>query len=179
MSLTLALMLLGGTDFGLDPAWKPVADPYAPGLAGKVQCQAPDPDARTCQLMTWFRPVGTGQMEVRHDQMGLASEIKLTLSREGAGWCGVVDERYRASARIVSNRPPYAPKGDKRFYVIFHEAVDALWKRKTCNYGYARADDSMLLETTTIDGEFAGGGMTNYLWIDPKAGWRLKAPPQG
>jgi hypothetical protein len=31
----------------------------------------------------------------------------------------------------------------------------------------------------TVDGQLAGELMSLYSWIDPKAGWRLKAPPQG
>lgn len=52
MSLTALWLLLSGTAFDLDPAWKPVADPLAPARAGKIQCHEPDPAARTCRIMT-------------------------------------------------------------------------------------------------------------------------------
>ncbi|WP_156377601.1 hypothetical protein [Sphingopyxis sp. Root1497] len=182
MAFAFALMLLAGADFGLDPAWKPVADPLAPARAGKIQCHDPDPAARTCRLMTWFDTRADGGVAVRQltalaNAPTLAAEARFRLTREGDALCGVVDDAYMAGFRIVSSRAPHAPVNDKRLILLYRDALVAtLWKRKTCAYEYARADDPMQQEVGTVDGEFAGELMSQYLWIDPGAGWRLKAP---
>lgn len=185
MSLTLAMMLLGGTDFGLDPAWKPVADPLAPARAGKIQCHDPDPAARTCRMMTWLDAGSDGVVAVRQltalsNGPAYAAEARFRVRSEGAALCGTIDDNYMAGFRIVSSRAPYAPVNDKRLTLLYREALVAtVWERKVCSYEFRRADDEMRQEIGTIDGAFAGELMSQYLWIDPKAGWRLKAPPQG
>lgn len=182
MSFAFALMLFAGADFGLDPAWKPVADPLAPARAGKIQCHDPDPAARACRIMTWFEPRADGGVAVRQltvlpNAPTLAAEARFRVTREGDGLCGTVDDSYMASFRIVGSRAPYAPVNDKRLSLLYREAlVETMWKRKICSYEFSRADDAMQQEIGTVDGQFAGELMSQYLWIDPGAGWRLRAP---
>lgn len=185
MSLTLAMMLLGGTDFGLDPAWKPVADPLAPARAGKIQCLDPDPAARTCRGMAWFDLRGDGSVVARqiiifNNLPAYAAEARFRVKREGAALCGTLSDAEMASHRVVSSRAPCAPARDDRIVILFREEMLAtLWNRKLCSYHYERAGDDLQQEVGTVDGVFAGELMSLYSWIDPKAGWRLKAPPQG
>ncbi|MBN8846448.1 MAG: hypothetical protein J0H88_24710 [Sphingomonadales bacterium] len=182
MSLIAALLLM--TTFDIDPAYKPVKDPLAPARAGKVQCHEPDEIARTCRIMTWFGEGADGRVQVRQltalsDSPSIAAELKVGITREGPAFCGTVDDSYMAGFRIVSGRAPHAPLNDKRYSILYRESmIEALWGRKTCSYAFARADDAPLLEVGTVDGEFAGELMSSYIWIDPGAGWRLKARPQ-
>ncbi len=184
MSLIAALLLMSGTTFDIDPSYKPVADQLAPARAGKVQCHEPDMAARTCRIMAWFSEGANGRVQIRQltalaDSPSLAAELRFGLTREGPAFCGVVDESYMAGFRIVSGRAPYAPADNKRYAILYREAmIDALWNRKTCSYAFARPGDPMQLEVGTVDGEFAGELMASYIWIDPGAGWRLKARPQ-
>lgn len=181
MTFIAALLLMSGTAFDLDPAWKPVADPLAPARAGKFQCHEPDTAARTCRIMTWFGERADGRVQVWQltalsDSPALAAELKMALTREGAGFCGVVDDAYMAGFRIVSSRAPHAVFNDKRYSILYRQAmIDALWNRKACAYAFARADDARLMEVGTVDGEFAGELMSSYIWIDAGAGYRLKA----
>lgn len=185
MSLTLAMMLLGGTDFGLDPAWKPLADPIAGAAGGKIQCTEPDPAARTCRGMTWYSSRADGRVDVRQvsvlDNMpAYAAELRFSLDREGAALCTTIDDGYKAGFRVVSSRAPYAPINDRRIYLLFREAlIEAMAGREVCGYAFARAGDPVEQGVGTVDGQLAGELMSLYSWIDPKAGWRLKAPPQG
>ena len=181
MSLLAALLLISGTTFDIDPAYKPVRDQLAPARAGQIQCHDPDPAARTCRIMTWLSEGAGGRVQVRQltalsDSPSLAAELRMAATREGDGLCGVVDEAYMAGFRIVGGRAPYAPANDKRYAILYRDALVAtLWKRKTCAFGYARPDDATQLEVGTVDGEFAGEMMSQYIWISPGAGYRLKA----
>lgn len=183
MSLIAALLLVSGTTFDIDPAYKPVRDPLADARAGKIQCHEPDTAARTCRIMTWLSDEGDGRVKVRQltalsDSPALAAELRMAVTREGAGLCGVVNDAYMAGFRIVSSRAPYAPANDKRYAILYRETLVAtLWNRKSCAYAYARPDDPLQLEVGTVDGEFAGEMMSNYIWISPGAGYRLKARP--
>jgi hypothetical protein len=182
MPLIAALMLM--TTFDIDPAYKPVKDPLAPARAGKVQCHEPDPAAKTCRIMTWFSEGANGRVQLRQltalsDTPSLAAELRFGLTREGPAFCGVVDASYMAGFRIVSGRAPYPVADNKRYAILYREAmIEALWNRKTCSYAFAWPGDDMQLEVGTVDGEFAGELMASYLWIDASAGWRLKARPQ-
>lgn len=182
MSFAFALLLLAAPDFGLDPAWKPVADPLAPARAGQIQCHDPDPAARSCRVMTWFDAGVDGKVAVRQltalpNAPAFAAEARFKLVREGAALCGTVDDAYMAGFRIVGSRAPHAPVNDKRLMLLYRQGlVEALWHRKTCAYAFARANDAMQQEVGTVDGQFAGELMGQYMWIDPKAGWRLRAP---
>jgi hypothetical protein len=181
MSLLAALLLISGTTVDIDPAYKPVRDPLAAAKTGQIQCHDPDPDARTCRIMTWLREGTGGRVQVRQltalsDSPSLAAELRMAATREGGGLCGVVDEAYMAGFRIVSGRAPYAPANDKRYAILYRDALVAtLWNRKTCAFAYARPDEAMQLEVGTVDGEFAGEMMSQYIWINPGAGYRLKA----
>lgn len=185
MSFAFALMLFAAPDFGLDPAWQPVADPLAPARAGKVQCLDPDPAARSCRGMAWFDLRPDGSVEARQiiifpNMPAYAAEARFRLRREGAALCGVLSETEMASHRVVHSRAPFAPARDDRIIILFREAmVGALWNRKLCSHHYARTGDDLMQEVGTIDGQFAGELMSLYIWVDPKAGWRLKAPPPG
>jgi hypothetical protein len=182
MPFAFALMLLAGTDFGLDPAWKPVADPLAAARAGQVQCLDPDPAARTCRGMAWFDVRADGGVQVRQitilaNMPAMAAEVRFPLKREGAALCGMMTEAHIANHRIVSSRAPFAPVRDEQLYLVYREALVAtLLNRKLCSYHYTRDGDALGQEVGTIDGQFAGELMSLYSWIDPKAGWRLKAP---
>jgi hypothetical protein len=181
MSLFAALLLLSGTTFDIDPAYKPVRDPLADARAGKIQCHDPDPAARTCRIMTWLSEGADGRVQVRQltalsDSPALAAELRMAATREGEGLCGVVNDAYMAGFRIVGGRAPYAPVNDKRYAILYRDALVAtLWNRKTCAYAYARPGDPLQLEVGTVDGEFAGEMMSNYIWIGANAGYRLKA----
>lgn len=183
MSIAFALMLLPGTGFDIDPAYKPVRDQLAPARAGQIQCHEPDTAARTCRIMTWLSEGGDGRVQVRQltalsDSPALAAELRMAATREGDALCGVVNEAYMAGFRIVSSRAPHAPIGDKRYTILYRDAlVETLWNRKTCAYAYARPGDAMQLEVGTVDGAFAGEMMSQYIWISPGAGYRLKARP--
>ena len=185
MPLAFALILLAGTDFGLDPAWKPLADPLAAARVGKIQCHDPDPAARTCRVMTWLDARPDGAVAVRQltalpSSLAYAAEAKFRVTREGAALCGTVDDAYMAGFRIVASRAPYAPVNDKRLMLLYRQGlVETLWHRKICSRGFARDDDPVEQEIGTVDGEFAGELMSRYMWIDPGAGWRLKAPSPG
>ena len=50
------------------------------------------------------------------------------------------------------------------------------WEGNVAQEDVDRADDAMQQEIGTVDGQFAGELMSQYLWIDPGAGWRLRAP---
>lgn len=184
MSLIAALLLMSGTTFAIDPAYKPVKDQLAPARAGNIQCHEPDTEARTCRIMTWFSEGEGGRVQARQltalaDSPSLAAELRVGLTREGAALCGVVDESYMAGFRIVSGREPYAAADNKRYAILYRDAMVAtLWNRKACSYAFTRPDDAMQLEVGTVDGEFAGELMASYIWIDPGAGYRLKARPQ-
>ncbi|HEY0596779.1 hypothetical protein [Sphingopyxis sp.] len=175
------IILLSAATFDLDPAWKPARDPLVDARAGKIQCHDADPAARTCRIMTWLGEGEGGRVQVRQltalsDSPALAAELRMGATREGAGLCGVVNETYMASFRIVSSRAPYVPLNDKRYSILYRDAlVGALWNRKTCAYAYSRAEDDLQLEVGTVDGQFAGEMMSNYIWISPGAGYRLKA----
>lgn len=183
MSLIAALLLVSGTDFDIDPAYKPVKDPLAPARAGKLQCHEPDTAARTCRIMTWFSEGANDAVQVRQitalsDSPALAAELRMGITREGPAFCGVVDKAYMAGFRIVSSRAPYAAADNKRYAILYRQAmVEALWNRKTCSFAYSRPNDPRLLEIGTVDGQFAGELMSNYIWIDASAGYRLKARP--
>ncbi|UKK83454.1 hypothetical protein L7H23_12885 [Sphingopyxis sp. BSN-002] len=182
MPLIAAMLLM--TTFDIDPSYKPVKDPLAPARAGKIQCHEPDTEGHTCRIMTWFSEGADGRVQARQitalaDKPSLAAELNIALTREGAGFCGVVNESYMAGFRIVSGSAPYAPADNKRYAILYREGLLAtLWNRKTCSYAFARPGDDMQLEVGTVDGEFAGELMASYIWIDPGAGWRLKARPQ-
>lgn len=184
MSMLAALLLLSGPNFDLDPAYKPVGDPLAEARAGRIQCHDPDIAARTCRIMTWFSEGAGNKVQVRQltalsDSPALAAELRMAATREGAGLCGVVGDAYMAGFRIVSSRAPHAPIADKRYSILYRDAlVSTLWNRKTCSYGYAKPDDPLQLEVGTVDGQFAGEMMSNYIWIGAGAGYRLKARPQ-
>jgi hypothetical protein len=47
MSLLALLLLVPGTGFDIDPAYKPVRDQLADARAGEIQCHDPDTAART------------------------------------------------------------------------------------------------------------------------------------
>lgn len=181
MSMLAALLLLSGTTFDIDPAYKPVKDPLADARGGKIQCHEPDTAARTCRIMTWLSEGGSGVVQVRQltalsDSPGIAAELRMAVTREGAGLCGVVNDAYMAGFRIVGARAPHAPLNDKRYAIRYRDAMVAtLWNRKSCAYAYARPGDPLQLEVGTVDGEFAGEMMSNYIWIDANAGYRLKA----
>jgi hypothetical protein len=183
MSLIAALLLLSGPGFDLDPAYKPVKDPLAPSRAGKVQCHEPDTAAKTCRIMTWFSEGANGAVQVRQltalsDSPALAAELKVGIAREGPAFCGVVNDAYMAGFRIVSSRAPYPAADNKRYAILYRQAmIEALWNRKACSYAYARPDDPQLLEVGTVDSQFAGELMSSYIWIDAAAGYRLKARP--
>lgn len=182
MSLAAALLLM--TSFAIDPAYKPVKDPLAPARAGKIQCHEPDLAAKTCRIMTWFSEGEGGGVQARQltalsDSPALAAELRIGLTREGSAFCGVVNETYMAGFRIVSSRAPYPAADNRRYAILYREAmIGALWNRKACSYLFARPDEDMQLEVGTVDGEFAGELMSSYVWIDANAGWRLKARPQ-
>lgn len=184
MSLTVALLLLSGASFDIDPAYKPVRDQLAEARGGKVQCHDPDTAARTCRIMTWLSEGAGGRVQVRQltalsDSPSLAAELRMTATREGEALCGVVNDAYMAGFRIVSGRAPYAPADAGRYAILYrNELVATLWNRKTCAYAYARPDDPLQLEVGTVDGEFAGEMMSNYIWIGANAGYRLKARPR-
>ena len=183
MSLFALLLLISGTTVDIDPAYKPVRDQLAPARAGQIQCHDPDPAAHTCRIMTWLsegsdRRVQVRQLTALSDSPSLAAELRMAITREGDGLCGVVDDTYMAGFRIVSGRAPYAPANDKRYAIRYRDALIAtLWNRKTCAFSYARPDDAMQLEVGTVDGVFAGEMMGQYIWISPGAGYRLKARP--
>ena len=184
MSLMAALLLVSGTSFDIDPAYKPVKDQLADARAGKIQCHDPDTAERTCRIMTWLSEGTGGRVQVRQltalsDSPSLAAELRMAATREGAGLCGVVNDAYMAGFRIVSGRAPYAPADAQRYAILYRDALVAtLWNRKTCAYAYARPDDPLHLEVGTVDGEFAGEMMSNYIWIGANAGYRLKARPR-
>lgn len=184
MSLLAALLLISGTTFDIDPAYKPVRDQLAPAKAGQIQCHDPDIAARTCRIMTWLSDDANGRVQVRQltalsDSPSLAAELRMAATREGEGLCGVVNDAYMAGFRIVSGRAPHSPADNKRYAILYRDALVAtLWNRKTCAYAYSRANDALQLEVGTVDGQFAGEMMSNYIWIDPGAGYRLKARPQ-
>lgn len=181
MSLIAAMLFLPGTDFGLDPSYKPVKDQLVEARAGKIQCHEPDPDARTCRIMTWLSDSGDGRVQVRQltalsNSPALAAELRMGIRREGEGLCGVVDDAYMAGFRIVSGNAPHAPADNKRYAILYRQGmIEALWQRKTCAYAFARPGDPLQLEVGTVDGQFAGELMSNYIWISPGAGYRLKA----
>lgn len=183
MSIAFALMLLSGTGFDIDPAYQPVRDQLAPARAGQIQCHEPDTIARTCRIMTWLSASADSWVRVRQltalsDSPALAAELRMAATREGDALCGVVNEAYMAGFRIVSSRAPHAPIDDKRYAILYRDAlVAALWNRKTCAFAYARPGDAMQLEVGTVDGAFAGEMMSQYIWIAPDAGYRLKARP--
>lgn len=184
MSLLAMLLLVSGTNFDIDPAYKPVRDQLAEARAGKVQCHDPDPAARTCRIMTWLSEGAGGRVQVRQltalsDSPSIAAELRMTATREGDALCGVVNDAYMAGFRIVSGRAPYPAAGNGRYAILYrNELVATLWNRKTCAYAYARPDDPLHLEVGTVDGEFAGEMMSNYIWIGANAGYRLKARPR-
>ncbi|MHA4835102.1 hypothetical protein [Sphingopyxis sp. MSC1_008] len=184
MSLLAMLLLVSGTGFDIDPAYKPVRDQLAEARAGKVQCHDPDPAARTCRIMTWLSEGAGGRVQVRQltalsDGPSIAAELRMTATREGDALCGVVNDAYMAGFRIVSGRTPYLAAGNGRYAILYrNELVATLWNRKTCAYAYARPDDPLHLEVGTVDGEFAGEMMSNYIWIGANAGYRLKARPR-
>lgn len=186
MSFAFALLLLSGADFGLDPAWKLSADPMAPARAGRIQCHYPDPAARSCAVMTWYdvRPDGsarTRSITALSDELRLAAEARMEIRPGGSGgMCGVIDDDHLATYRIVQNRAPFAPVDNKQLYLLYREAlIEALWNRTHCALNYSRADSAMQLDVSTVDGQFAGEMMAEFIWVDPKAGWRLKARPPG
>lgn len=184
MSLLAALLLVSGTAFDIDPAYKPVKDQLAEARAGKIQCHDPDTAAHTCRIMAWLSEGANGRVQVRQltalsDSPSIAAELRMAASREGAAICGVVNDAYMAGFRIVSARAPHAPLNDRRYSILYHDALVAtLWNRKTCAYAYARPGEPLQIEVGTVDGEFAGEMMSNYIWISPGAGYRLKARPQ-
>lgn len=185
MSLTALWLLLSGTAFDLDPAWKPVADPLAPARAGKIQCHEPDPAARTCRIMTWYEVRADGRARSRsisaiNDEMGIAAEARMDLTPEGGGMCGTVDDAYMASYRLVRNRAPFAAVDNKQLTILYREGLlAALWNRKHCAFNFARDADDIGLDVSTVDGQFAGEMMGQFSWVDPKAGYRLKASTPG
>lgn len=184
MSIAFALMLLSGTTFDIDPAFKPVHDQLSPARAGQIQCHEPDIAARTCRIMTWLSEIGGSRVQVRQltalsDSPALAAELRMTVTREGEAICGVVNDAYMGGFRIVGSRAPHAPISDKRYTILYRDTlVGALWNRKTCAYAYARPDNAMQLEVGTVDGEFAGEMMSQFIWISPGAGYRLRARPR-
>jgi len=181
MSMLAMLLLVPGASFDIDPAYKPVRDPLADARAGRIQCHDPDTAERTCRIMTWLSEAPGGPVQVRQltalsDNPSLAAESRMAATHEGEGLCGVVNDAYTAGFRIVSGRAPHAPADAKRYAILYRDALVAtLWNRKTCAYAYARLGDAVQLEVGTVDGEFAGEMMSNYIWISPDAGYRLKA----
>ncbi len=185
MSFAAALLLLSGSAFDLDPMWKPLADPLAPARAGKIQCHEPDLEARTCRIMTWYSVRADGAAQMRSvtalsNEMGLAAEARMELRPEGGGMCGIVNDTHMASYRIVQLRAPHAAvKNDRLFIRYREELIAALWNRKHCAFNFSRADDDMRLDVSTVDGQFAGEMMAQFVWVSPGAGWRLKASTAG
>lgn len=173
------LILLSTATLELDPAWKPAADPLAPAREGKIQCHDPDSAARTCSIMTWYivRPDGSAQsrsVTAINDQ--LAAEARMEIKRVGGGMCGVVDETYMRSFHIVQSRAPHAAVNNKNLTLLYREAlVEALWNRTHCAFNYTRDADDVRLDVSTVDGQFAGELMAEFIWISPGAGYRLKA----
>ncbi|RYD42102.1 MAG: hypothetical protein EOP63_13865 [Sphingomonadales bacterium] len=184
MSLLAMLLLVSGTNFDIGPAYRPVKDQLAEARAGKIQCHDPDTAARTCRIMTWLSEGANGRVQVRQltalsDSPSLAAELRMSATREGEALCGVVNDAYMAGFRIVGGRAPYASADNKRYAILYrNELVATLWNRKSCAYAYARPGEPLHLEVGTVDGEFAGEMMSNYIWISPGAGYRLKARPR-
>ncbi len=177
------VILLSAATFDLDPAWKPARDPLIDARAGKIQCHDADPAGAHLPHHDLARRgrgrPGTGAATDRAQRQpragGRAADGRDARRR---GLCGVVNETYMASFRIVSSRAPHAPLNDKRYSILYRDALVAtLWNRKTCAYAYSRAEDDLQLEVGTVDGQFAGEMMSNYIWISPGAGYRLKARP--
>lgn len=180
-----SILLLAGASFEMDPAWRPVADPVAEHRSGRVQCFAPDDAARTCESLTWVEEGANGAL-TDHSVIAISNAPPMTLvhdvalEREGAAKCVRIDDSFFRGMQVnVGDKPVPAAAQAKAVAVVRGVLPAVILGKRLCVHQFAHIDGGRYLEVATADGELVGEMMAEFRWVDPDAGYRLRAPSPG
>lgn len=154
--LSALLFAASGAAYGLAPEWQPVNDPLAEARAGKIYCDLPDHEARTCQGAVGFRFDGEGgivgvMMIPINNEPDLMIAMPLRWSVEDGALCSRPEQADIDRMRLTMGVKPYdKPAGQKLLSLFKAGFAGEMVGKALCERIFAQGD--MLFSVGIVDG---------------------------
>lgn len=151
-------------------------NPIAPGLAGKLRCQQPNVEAKTCRSIVSYKDAGNGQylahssIMLRAEPFVVADSDTRATVREGM-LCGTV-----ASADIDASKISMGgtPLDDAMAAMVKDRIKEGLPNidKEVCS-AISTDTTGALVATPVVDGKADAEKAQKFSWIAPEDGYKV------
>ncbi len=177
--LAIMLYAASGASFGLGLEWQPIADPLAEARAGKIYCDTPNHEAKTCQGAAFFRFAEDGEITSAL-MIPINNEPDLMLALPVRAWvedgalCSRPEQADIDRMRLLMGAKPYEKPAGEKLLGIFKAEFAKMFVGKTmCEHMFANGERRFSvgivdgIHQPELDGEIA--------WFDRDAMYDLHA----
>jgi hypothetical protein len=179
MLSVMILALASSASFGLGPEWSPVADPLSEARAGKLYCDTPNRQAKTCEGAVTYKWADDGSIVGAviipiNNEPDLAVVMAVPSWVEGGALCSRLEQADFDKIRLMLGAKLYErPKGQKLLAMFKEQMAMKLAGKLMCEHVFSNAD--RLLSIATIDGVHQPELDGEIAWLDPSNNFDLRA----
>ncbi len=179
MLAAMILVLASSANFGLAPEWAPVADPLSEARAGKLYCETPNHQAKTCEGVATYKWADDGNIVGAviipiNNEPDLAVILAVPSWIEGGALCSRLEQTDLDKMRLMLGAKLYErPKGQELLLMLKEQMALELAGKLICEHIFSNGD--RLLSVATIDGVHQPELDGEIAWLDPNSNYDLRA----
>lgn len=169
---TAAFLALSAASFGLGPEWILVEDPLAEARAGKLYCETPNHQAKTCEGGVTYKWTDDGGIVGAviipiNNEPDLAIVMPVPSWVEGSAICSRLEKADFDKMRLMLGTKLYdRPKGRELLSMVREEMVKELAGKMLCEHVFSNGD--RLWSVATVDGVHEPELDGEIAWIRPE-----------
>jgi hypothetical protein len=177
--ITAILLALSATSFGLGPEWTPVTGPLAEARAGKLYCDTPDHQTKTCEAATTYRFADDGTILGAviipiNNEPDLAIIMAVPSWVEGGAICSRLEKADFDKMRLMLGAKLYdRPKGQTLLSMFREQMATELAGKTMCEHFFSTGD--RLISVATADGTHQPELDGDIAWLDVGSNYDLRA----
>lgn len=152
-------------------------DPLAPARRGKLECVAPDREARTCRSLNKYVPDPDGSWADTTKMMiapGMTVELVMSVRIKGGAVCGTMSREMVTAAKLSRDGAAMRAKDAATMRGALLQAWTSagVIGQEGC-WRYTQADNKTLTAEAIIGGVERPDLATTAIWVSPSEGYRL------
>ena len=150
------------------------ADPLAPARAGKLQCDAPNPTAKSCRSLGAYTFASDGTISNKVEvmlapQMGLTMTVTSQVSVKDGAVCGPFPA-FDQAAFSMNGQPADQPTTEAIRQQIGQATASMVGKEVCTTY---KPDGEGFTAEATIGGQPSPRGPQKVIWVAPADGYKV------
>lgn len=176
--LAALILAVSGSAYGLGPEWQPVANPLAEARAGRIYCDMPNHEKKSCEGASVYRFDDAGGI-MEAGLIPINNEPDLTVGLSTAAWeedgaiCSKPAQEDFDRIRLLVGAKPYEGPAADELLAPFKQKIAKMLVGKTVCERIFRSGDR-LFSVTIVDGVHRAEFDGEIAWLDPEDMYDLR-----